>query len=74
MPSLRDVAHDGVLCTFSNRSDRDRGKWFSPSPSASLGTGGGEIKRVRGRNTFFMQTFFKLHEVVNNSKYYKPTF
>jgi hypothetical protein len=20
MPSLRDVAHDGVLCTFSNRS------------------------------------------------------
>jgi hypothetical protein len=20
MPSLRDIAHDGVLCTFSNRS------------------------------------------------------
>ncbi len=26
MPSLRDVAHDGVLCTFSNRSAQDRGK------------------------------------------------
>ncbi len=24
MPSLRDVAHDGVLCTFSNRSDPDQ--------------------------------------------------
>jgi hypothetical protein len=23
MPSLRDVAHDGILCTFSNRSDPD---------------------------------------------------
>jgi hypothetical protein len=27
MPSLRDVAHNGVLCTFSNRSAApDRGK------------------------------------------------
>jgi hypothetical protein len=25
MPSLRDLAHDGVLCTFSNRSAPDRG-------------------------------------------------
>jgi hypothetical protein len=25
MPSLRDVAHDRVLCTFSNRSAPDRG-------------------------------------------------
>jgi hypothetical protein len=27
MPSLRNVAHDGVLCTFSNTSapDRDKG-------------------------------------------------
>jgi hypothetical protein len=27
MPSLRDTDHDGVLCTFSNRSAPDRGKW-----------------------------------------------
>ncbi len=27
MPSLRDVAHDGVLCTFSNRSALNRDKW-----------------------------------------------
>jgi hypothetical protein len=26
MPFLRDVAHDGVSCTFSNRSSPDRGK------------------------------------------------
>jgi hypothetical protein len=26
-PALRDVAHDGVLCTFSNRSSLDRGMW-----------------------------------------------
>jgi hypothetical protein len=26
MPSLRDVAHDGVLCTFSKRLTPDRGK------------------------------------------------
>jgi hypothetical protein len=25
MPSFRDVAHDGVLCTFSNRSAPDPG-------------------------------------------------
>ncbi len=31
MPSLRDVAHDGVWCTLINRSAPDRGKWFSPS-------------------------------------------
>ncbi len=31
MPSLRDGAHDGVLCTFSNRSDLDRDKWCDPS-------------------------------------------
>jgi len=33
MPSLRDVAHDGVLCTF--RSAPDRGKWFTPSGQAA---------------------------------------
>jgi hypothetical protein len=27
MPSSRDVACDGVLCTFSTRSASDRGKW-----------------------------------------------
>ncbi len=27
MPSSRLVTHDGVLCTFSNRSAPDRGKW-----------------------------------------------
>jgi hypothetical protein len=31
MQSLRDVAHDGVLCTFNNRSASDRDKWCSPS-------------------------------------------
>ncbi len=41
---LRDVAHYGVLCTFSNRSASDRGKVWSfrsggmdrPSPTKSL--------------------------------------
>jgi hypothetical protein len=28
MPSLCDVAHEGDLCTFSYRSDTDRGKWW----------------------------------------------
>ncbi len=31
MPFLRDVAHDGVLCTFINRSSPGRGKWRGPS-------------------------------------------
>ncbi len=35
LPSLRDVAHDGVLCTFRNRSAPGRGKWCSPSGSAA---------------------------------------
>jgi hypothetical protein len=35
MPSLRDVAHDGVLFTFSNRSALDRGKWCGPSGQAA---------------------------------------
>jgi hypothetical protein len=35
MPSLPDVAHDGVLCTFSNRSPPERGKWCGPSVQAS---------------------------------------
>jgi hypothetical protein len=35
MPSLRDVAHDGVLCTFSNRSATDRGKLCDPSAQAA---------------------------------------
>jgi hypothetical protein len=36
MPSLRDVAHDGVLC-FSNtcRSDLDRDTWCDPSGRAA---------------------------------------
>jgi hypothetical protein len=34
LPSLRDVAHEGVLCTFSNRSAPDRGKWCGPSGQA----------------------------------------
>ncbi len=36
MPSFRDVAHDGVLCTFSNRSAPDRDKWCGPSGQAVL--------------------------------------
>ncbi len=27
VPSLRDVAHDGVLCTFSNTSAPDQAVW-----------------------------------------------
>jgi hypothetical protein len=30
MPSLRDLAHDGVLCTFSNRSAPDRSNRCGP--------------------------------------------
>ncbi len=36
MPSLRDAAHDGVLCTFSNRSAPDRGKWCGPSGQLAM--------------------------------------
>jgi hypothetical protein len=35
MLSFRDVAHDGVLSTFSSRSDPDRGKWAGPSGQAA---------------------------------------
>jgi hypothetical protein len=35
MPSLRDVAHDGVFSTFSNRSVPDRGKWCGLSGQAA---------------------------------------
>jgi hypothetical protein len=37
MPSLRDVAHDGVLCTLSfiNRSAPDRDKWPGQSGQAA---------------------------------------
>ncbi len=35
VPSLRDVAHDGVLCTFSNSSATDRGKRRGPSRQAA---------------------------------------
>jgi hypothetical protein len=31
MPSLRGVAHDGALCTISNRAAPDWGKWCGPS-------------------------------------------
>jgi hypothetical protein len=30
------VAHDGVLCTLSNRSAPDRGKWSGPSGKAAF--------------------------------------
>ncbi len=36
MPSLREIAHDGVLCTFSNKSAPDRGKWCGPSRQAAM--------------------------------------
>jgi hypothetical protein len=38
MPSLRYIAHDGVLCTVhavSNGSAPDRGKWCGPSGQAA---------------------------------------
>jgi hypothetical protein len=35
MPSLRDLAPDGVLRTFSNRSALDRGQWYGPSGQAA---------------------------------------
>jgi hypothetical protein len=36
MPSLGEVGHDGVLCTFDNtRSAPDRGNWCGPSRQAT---------------------------------------
>ncbi len=35
VPSLRDVAHDGVLWTFNNRPAPDRGKWCVQSGQAA---------------------------------------
>ena len=35
MPSLRDVAHGSVLCTFMNRSASDWDKWCGSSGLAS---------------------------------------
>jgi hypothetical protein len=35
MTSLREIAHDGVLCTFSKRSAPDRGKLCGPSGQAA---------------------------------------
>jgi hypothetical protein len=35
MPSLRNVAHDSVLSTSSNRSAPDQGKWCGPSGHAA---------------------------------------
>jgi hypothetical protein len=35
MPSLPDVAHEGVLCTFSNISAPDQGKWWGQSGQAA---------------------------------------
>jgi hypothetical protein len=35
IPSLRDLAHDGVLCTFSKRSAPDQGKWCGPPGQAA---------------------------------------
>ncbi len=34
-PSVRDVAHDGVLCTHCNRSAPDRSKCCGPSGQAA---------------------------------------
>ncbi len=35
MPSFQEVAHDGVLCTISNRSAPDVDKWCDPSGQAA---------------------------------------
>jgi hypothetical protein len=35
MPSLRVEAHNGVLCTLSNRSAPDQGMWCGPSGQAA---------------------------------------
>ena len=35
MPSLRDAAPDGVLCTFRNRSAPDRDMWCGPLGQAA---------------------------------------
>ncbi len=35
MPSLRDMADDSVLCTFSNRSAPDRDRWCGSSGQAA---------------------------------------
>jgi hypothetical protein len=39
MPYLRDLAHDGFLCTFSKRSASDRGKWCGPLGQAAWAAG-----------------------------------
>ncbi len=36
MPSLRDVPHVGVLCTFNNRSAPYRGKWCGPYKAGGM--------------------------------------
>ncbi len=36
MPSLCDIADDGVLCTFSTRSAPDWDKWCGPSRQAAI--------------------------------------
>jgi hypothetical protein len=36
MPSLRDRAHKGVLCTFGNRSATDRGQVVWSNETVSL--------------------------------------
>jgi hypothetical protein len=36
MPSLCDIADDGVLCTISTRSAPDRDKWCGPSRQAAI--------------------------------------
>jgi hypothetical protein len=48
MPSLRDIAHDGVLCTFTNRSAPDRDKWCGPSRTKSHPAGSFSSSKTGG--------------------------
>jgi hypothetical protein len=45
MPYLCDVAHDGFLCTFSNRSAPDGGKWCGPLGQAAWSVRAGGLVR-----------------------------
>jgi hypothetical protein len=55
MPSLRDVAHDSVLCTFIKRSAPDRGKWCSPPGQAAWTVHHVQNHTQRGHSTLASQ-------------------
>jgi hypothetical protein len=59
LPAVADVAHDGVLCTFSNRSEPDRGKW--------CGSSGQATRTVHHVQNYFFLSGFQQNTVTINS-------